>query len=189
MDYGKTQGFPCIQPDGGSWVQAYQCTVRRMQWIRIIYIRSMKWVSNMSERFAIYRQRQAQSNGWQAWSNDSQSAWKKHAIRVLLPDWWRRAKRNKALEVRGFILSSFDPHNMCAKVERVTKKTRCTSCTNLTMSFKVRGFQTKIHLFQRHFIFLNFYELKTFFAFNMHHSKPHTKIWTISDFICYFSCI
>ena len=24
----------------------------------------------------------------QPWSNDSQSAWKKHTIRVLLPDWW-----------------------------------------------------------------------------------------------------
>ena len=27
-------------------------------------------------------------------------------------------------------VSSFDPHNMCAKVERITAKTGCTSCTN-----------------------------------------------------------
>src|SRR3954467_7349742 len=87
------------------------------------------------------------------------------------------------------MVSSFDPHSMCAKVERITAKTRCTSCTNWTISFKVRGFQTKTHLFQRHFIFLNLLQLKTFFAFNMHHSKPHTKISTLSDFICYFSCI
>src|SRR3954469_10319357 len=86
-------------------------------------------------------------------------------------------------------VSSFDPHNMCVKVERITAKSGCTSCTNRTISFKVQGFQTKTHLLQRHFIFLNFFQLKTFFAFNMHHSKPHTKICTLSDFICYFPCI
>src|SRR3954452_3393428 len=85
-------------------------------------------------------------------------------------------------------VSSFDPHNMCAKVERITAKTGCTSCTNWTISFKVQGFQTKTHLLQRHFIFLNLFQLKTFLAFNMHHSKPHTKISTLSDFVCYFSC-
>src|ERR1044071_2436119 len=52
------------------------------------------------------------------------------------------------------MVSSFDPHSMCAKVERITAKTGCTSCTNWTISFNVRGFQTKTHLFQRHFIFL-----------------------------------
>src|SRR3954469_450180 len=51
------------------------------------------------------------------------------------------------------MVSSFDPHSMCAKVERITTKIGCTSCTNWTISFKVRGFQTKTHLFQRHFIF------------------------------------
>src|SRR3954462_13862596 len=86
-------------------------------------------------------------------------------------------------------VSSFDPHNMCAKVERIMPKIGCTSCTNWTISLKVQGFQTKTHLLQRHFIFLNLFKLKTFFAFNMHHSKPHTKISTLSDFICYFSCI
>src|SRR3954465_2914626 len=57
--------------------------------------------------------------------------------------------------------SSFDPHRMCAKVERLTTKTGCTSCTNWTLPAKVRGFQTKIHLFQRHFIFLNLFQRKT----------------------------
>src|SRR3954464_5430720 len=84
------------------------------------------------------------------------------------------------------MVSSFDPHNMCAKVERITTKTGCTSCTNWTISFKVQGFQTKTHLVQRHFIFLSLFQLKTFFAFNMQHSKPHTEISTLSDFICYF---
>src|ERR1041384_1908703 len=87
------------------------------------------------------------------------------------------------------MVSSFDPYNMCAKVERITAKIGCISCTNWTISFKVRGFQTKTHLFKRHFIFLNLLQLKTFFAFNMHHSKQHTKISTLSYFICYFSCI
>src|SRR3954466_13417137 len=87
------------------------------------------------------------------------------------------------------MVSPFDPHSMCAKVEMITTKTGCTSCTNWTMLFKLRGFQTKTHLFQRHFIFLNLFQLKTLFASNMHHSKPHTKISTLSGFICYFSCI
>src|SRR3954468_15737852 len=60
------------------------------------------------------------------------------------------------------MVSSFDPHSMCAKVERITTKTGFTSCTNWTISFKVRGFQTKTYLFQRHFIFLNLFQLKTF---------------------------
>src|ERR1041384_8867623 len=84
------------------------------------------------------------------------------------------------------MVSSFDPHNMCAKVVRITAKTGCTSCTNWTISVKVRGFQTKTHLFQRHFIFLNLFQIKTFFSSNMQHYKPHTKISTLSDFICYF---
>src|SRR3954463_3071468 len=87
------------------------------------------------------------------------------------------------------MVSSFDLDNLCAKVERITTKTGCTSCTNWTISFKVQGFQTKTHLLQRHFIFLSLFQLKTFLPSNMPHSKPHTKILTLSDFICYFSCI
>ena len=73
------------------------------------------------------------------------------------------------------MVSSFDPYNMCEKVERITAKTGCTSCTNWTISFKVQGFQTKTHLLQRNFNFLNLFQLNTFFAFNMHQSKSHTK--------------
>src|SRR3954467_7269375 len=62
------------------------------------------------------------------------------------------------------MVSSFDPHSMCGKVERITEKTGCTSCTNWTISFKVRAFQRKTHLFQRHSIFLNLFKLKTFFC-------------------------
>src|ERR1044071_1762252 len=87
------------------------------------------------------------------------------------------------------MVSSFDPHNMCAKVERTTTKTGWTSCTNWTMSFKVQGFQTKTHLLHTHFIFLSLLQLKTFFPSNMQHSKPHIEISTLSGFVFYFSCI
>src|SRR3954465_2038223 len=60
------------------------------------------------------------------------------------------------------MVSSFDTHNMCAKVERITAKTGCTSCTNWTISFKVQGFHTKTHLLQGHFIFLSLFQLNTF---------------------------
>ena len=78
---------------------------------------------------------------------------------------------------------------VCKKVERVTAKTRRTSCTKQTTSFEVSGFRTKAHLLQRDFIFLNLFELHTFSVFKMHHSKPHHQFSTLSDFICYFSCI
>src|SRR4051812_44462441 len=97
-------------------------------------------------------------------------------------------KHNKCTEksLKLGMVSSFDPHNMSAKVERVTTKIGCTSCTNWTISFKVRVFQTKTHLLQSHFIILSLFQLQTFCAFNMHHSKTHSKISTISNFIFYF---
>src|ERR1043165_6165886 len=51
---------------------------------------------------------------------------------------------------------------------------------------KYEGFRRKTHLLQRHFIFLSLFQLKTFLASNMQHSKPHTEISTLSDFFCYF---
>src|SRR3954464_8498688 len=78
------------------------------------------------------------------------------------------------------MVSSFEPHNMCAKVERITTKIGCTSCTNWTISIKLQGFQTKTHLLQRHFIFLSLFQLKIFFASNRQHSKPHTEISALS---------
>ena len=78
---------------------------------------------------------------------------------------------------------------MCKKVERVTAKTGCTSCTKWTISFEVSGFQTKTFLLQRDFIFLILFELQSFCVLKMHHSKPNHQFSTLSDFICYFSCI
>ena len=87
------------------------------------------------------------------------------------------------------MVSSFDPHNMCKNVERVTAKTGRTSCTKQTISFEVSGFHTETRLLQRDFIFLNLFELHSFSVLKMHHSKPHHQFSTLSDFICYFSCI
>ena len=51
------------------------------------------------------------------------------------------------------MVSSFDPHSMCKKVERFTAKTGCTSCTKRKISFEVSGFHTETRLLQRGFIF------------------------------------
>ena len=48
-------------------------------------------------------------------------------------------------------VSSFRPHSMCKRVERVTAKTGRTSCTNWTISFGVSGFRTRTHLLHGHF--------------------------------------
>ena len=42
------------------------------------------------------------------------------------------------------MVSSFHPHSMGNKVERVTTKTGCTSCTKRTISFEVSGFHTEL---------------------------------------------
>ena len=49
------------------------------------------------------------------------------------------------------LVSSFRPHSMCKRVERVTAKTGRTSCTNWTISFGVSGFRTRTHLLHGHF--------------------------------------
>ena len=51
------------------------------------------------------------------------------------------------------MVSSFHPHSMCKKFERVTAKTGCTSCNKRTISFKVSGFHPETRLLQRDFIF------------------------------------
>ena len=44
------------------------------------------------------------------------------------------------------MVSSFHPHSICERVERVTAITGRTSCTNWTNSFGVSGFRTRTHL-------------------------------------------
>ena len=55
------------------------------------------------------------------------------------------------------MVSSFHPHSMCKKVERVTTKTGCTSCTNWTISFEVSGFRTKTLLHRQFKILITYY--------------------------------
>ena len=98
---------------------------------------------------------------------------------------WKSLQMN-SVRLKVGMVSSFNPHSMCKKVEWLTAKTGCTSCTKRTISFEVWGFQTRTHLLQSDFIF---FELHSFCVFKMHHSKAHHKIWKISDFIWYISCI
>src|SRR3990170_4618762 len=60
------------------------------------------------------------------------------------------------------MVSSFHPHSMCKRVERVTAKTERTSCTNWTISFGVSGFQTRTHPLHGHFIFLTYLNSRLF---------------------------
>src|SRR3954471_16416124 len=62
------------------------------------------------------------------------------------------------------MVSSFDPHNMCAKVERITSKTGCTSCTSWTISFKVRGFSDENSTFSKAFHFSKLISTQDFFC-------------------------
>ena len=84
------------------------------------------------------------------------------------------------------IVSSFHPHSMCKRVERVTAKTGRTSCTNWTISFGVSGFRRRTHLLHWHFIFLKLLQLQTFFAFRPHNSKQRHQFPACSDIICCF---
>ena len=60
------------------------------------------------------------------------------------------------------MISSFHPHSMCKKVERVTAKTGCTSCAKRTISFEVSGFHTETCLLQRDFIFWTYLNSRVF---------------------------
>ena len=115
-----------------------------------------------------------------------------HAFNDLF---WAKWPYNwKALQLNSekcsdLVVSSFDPHSMCAKFERIMEKTGCTSCTNWTIFFESTRVSDENSSVTKTFIFLSLFQLKTFFASNMQHSKPHTEISTLSDFIWYFSCI
>ena len=60
------------------------------------------------------------------------------------------------------MVSSFHPHSMCKRIERVTAKTGRTLFTNWTISFGVSGFRTRTHLLHWHFIFLNLLQRQNF---------------------------
>src|ERR1041384_3908809 len=54
---------------------------------------------------------------------------------------------------------------------------------------KYEGFRRKPICFKGISFFETYFNSRLFFASNMQHSKPHTKISTLYDFICHFSCI
>ena len=85
------------------------------------------------------------------------------------------------------MVSSFHPHSMCKRVERVTAQTGRPSCTNWTISFGVSGFSDENSSVTRALqCFLNLFELQPIFAFSMHHSKRRHQFPTHSDIICCF---
>ena len=87
------------------------------------------------------------------------------------------------------MVSSLHPHSMCKRVERVTSKTGCTSCTKRTISFEVSGFHTETRLLQRDSFFKTYLN-SWLFVCSKCTIQSHIIIFLIlSDFICYFSCI
>ena len=74
------------------------------------------------------------------------------------------------------MVSSFHPHGMRKRVERVMAETGRTSCTNWAISFGVSGFRTTTHLLHGHFIFLTYLNSRLFVC-----SK-----WTIQSHIINF---
>ena len=75
---------------------------------------------------------------------------------------WKKHYKWTLKRLKVGMVSSFHPHSMCKKVERLKAKTGCTSCTKHTISFEVSGFHTETRLLQRDFIFLNLFELLVF---------------------------
>ena len=54
---------------------------------------------------------------------------------------------------------------------------------------KYQDFIRKLVCYKGISFFFNLFELQIFCVFKMNHSKPHHQFSTLSDFICYFSCI
>ena len=82
-------------------------------------------------------------------------------------------------------------HIACAKKLRgLREKLDALRVQNGQSLSKYQGFGRKLICYKGIlFYFLNLFELQTFCLFKMHHSKPHHQFSTLSDFICYFSCI
>ena len=62
------------------------------------------------------------------------------------------------------MVSSFHPHSMCYKVERVTAKTGCTLRTNKTISFEVTRFSDENSAVIKTFHFFNLILAPEFFC-------------------------
>ena len=62
---------------------------------------------------------------------------------------WKKHYKWTLKRLKVGMVSSFHPHSMCKKVERLKAKTGCTSCTKQTISFEVSGFHTETCLLQQ----------------------------------------
>ena len=81
-------------------------------------------------------------------------------------------------------------HIACAKNLRgLRQKLDALRVQNGQSLLKYQGFIRKLICYKEISFFENLFELLTFCVFKMHHSKPHHQFSTLSDFICYFSCI
>ena len=80
-------------------------------------------------------------------------------------------------------------HIACAKkLSGLWQKLDVLRVQNGQSLSKYEGFRQKLMCYKG-ISFFNLFELQTFCVFKMHHSKPHHQFSTLSDFICYFSCI
>src|SRR3954466_8994998 len=71
------------------------------------------------------------------------------------------------------MVSSFDPHSMCEKVERTTEKTGCTSCTNCTISFKVTRVSDENSYVSKAFHFSKLISTQDFFLHSTCNIQSH----------------
>ena len=92
---------------------------------------------------------------------------------------------------KGWNLASYHhfSHIACAKKLRgLQQKLDALRVQNGQSLSKYHGFIRKVVCYKE-FHFLNLFEFHSFSVLKMHHSKPHHQFTTLSDFICYFSCI
>ena len=80
-------------------------------------------------------------------------------------------------------------HIACAKkLRRLRQKLDALHIQNGQSLSKYQGFGRKLICYKG-IHFFNLFHLQNFWAFSMLHSKPRHQLSTLSDFICYFSCI
>src|SRR6266496_6227390 len=85
------------------------------------------------------------------------------------------------------MVSSFHPRSMCKKVEMVTAKTGCTSCTKRTISFEVSGFHMETRLLQKAFHFFTC-NCSDILDQRHHHNSYGEKVFTFSSLVSFAYC-
>ena len=81
-------------------------------------------------------------------------------------------------------------HIACARKYRgLWQKLDALRVQNGQSVSKYQGFIWKLVCYRGISFILNLFEPPCFSVFKMHHTKPHHQFTTLSDFICYFSCM